>query len=76
MSAITPKATAKADMAEPGGRNNRTPSRPGRAPSQLAIDGEIEQRQVSNLPVDLKPGSYGPDMLLPQGRSGSDHKFT
>src|SRR6516165_12658188 len=40
--------------------------------SQLAVDGEIEQRQLSHLPLDLKPGSYGPDMPLPQGCSGSD----
>jgi hypothetical protein len=42
------------------------------APAQLAVDGEIEQRQLSHLALDLEPGSYGPDMLLPQGRSGSD----
>ena len=38
MSAITPKATAKADMAEPGGRSNRTPSRPGRSDLDLFRD--------------------------------------
>ena len=40
------------------------------APPQLAVDGEIEQRQLSHLPLDLEPGSYGPDMLLPQGGLG------
>ena len=29
------------------------------AAPQLAVDGEIEQSQLSHLPLDLEPGPYG-----------------
>jgi hypothetical protein len=35
------------------------------AAAQLAIDGEIEQRQIARQSVDLESGSNCPDMLLP-----------
>src|ERR1700726_1825272 len=33
------------------------------APAQLAVDGEIEHRQVSGASLDLQLGSDGPNML-------------
>src|ERR1700726_4893014 len=42
------------------------------ATPQLAVDGEVEQRQIAHLPLELEPGSYGPDMFLPQRWSGSN----
>jgi hypothetical protein len=32
------------------------------AAAQFAIDGEIEQRQIPHAPLQLQPGTYGPDM--------------
>jgi hypothetical protein len=38
------------------------------ATTQLAIDGQIEERQVANAPFQLQPGADGPDMADPQRR--------
>ena len=38
------------------------------APAQLAIDREIEERQVSHAPLQLQSGTDGPDMADPQWR--------
>jgi hypothetical protein len=54
----------RSNVIDPDGNEVATP--------KLAVDGEIEQRQLSHLSLKLEPGSYGPDMLLPQGRSGSN----
>jgi hypothetical protein len=53
--------------------------------SQFAVDGEVEQRQVSVVPGDLKANTNGPDMLghqrslladdtafVPSGTAGSN----
>jgi hypothetical protein len=38
------------------------------APAQLAVDGDIEQRQIAHPAVDLEPGSNGPDVLRAEWR--------
>jgi epsilon-lactone hydrolase len=35
------------------------------ATPQLTVDGKIEQRQLSHLPLYLERSSYGPDVFLP-----------
>jgi hypothetical protein len=42
------------------------------ATPKLAVDRDIEQRQVARLLLYLKPGPNCPDVFLPQGRLGSD----
>src|SRR5271165_6351289 len=37
------------------------------AAAQLAIDGEIEQRQIARVVLHLKPDTNGPDLFRPQG---------
>ena len=37
------------------------------ASAQLAIDGEIEQRQIAFALLHLKPDTNGPDFFWPQG---------
>jgi hypothetical protein len=41
------------------------------APTQLAIDGQVEHRQVTNPTVDLELGPDGPNMLQSQWRLGA-----
>jgi hypothetical protein len=36
------------------------------AAAQLAVDGEIEERQVPHAPLQLQSGTDGPDMANPQ----------
>jgi hypothetical protein len=38
------------------------------APAQLAVDGEIEERQVSYAPLQPQSGADGPNMADPQWR--------
>jgi hypothetical protein len=42
------------------------------ATSQLAVDGQIEQGQITGSLVDLEFGPDRPDVFLPQWRLGSD----
>jgi hypothetical protein len=40
------------------------------AASQLAVDGQIEHRQITRSLLDLELGPDRPDVFLPQGRLG------
>lgn len=43
------------------------PERDQVATSQFAVDGEIEQREVSHATAEFKPGADRPDLLHLQG---------
>jgi hypothetical protein len=38
------------------------------AAAQLAVDGEIEERQIALAAFHLKPDTNGPDFFRPRGR--------
>ena len=42
------------------------------ATPQFTVDGKIEHRQVTFTPLDLEHGANCPDVLLPEGRLGSN----
>jgi hypothetical protein len=42
------------------------------AAAQLAVDAEVEQRQVADATRELQRAANGPDILNPQRRLGAD----
>jgi hypothetical protein len=42
------------------------------AAAQLAVDAEVEQRQVADAARELQRAANGPDILNPQRRLGAD----
>ena len=55
-----------------GGRNVLDSERDHVAAAQLAVDREIEHREVANLAFDVKLGSDRPDVLRPKRRLLAD----
>ena len=54
------------------GRNILDPDRDDVAAAELAVDGEVEKRQIAFAVFHLKPGANGPDLAWPQRRLRAD----